>query len=235
MHVLSVLTLFSFNCSRSQNCWDVFVSSPPLNVGTRFADWIAINNIGRERGSTGRENKGFALSVPTIFVWDCVREEFEALWQITRLVRTYVTEFIVSCDVRCGVICERFYLQWTDVMNCSSYYFGNLHVIKRDLQDWVSGPAIFLERYIDKKAKWFLRAQLIAWQEHVRTISVTSIVFSYGKSLECVRFLEKACGESKKKAFSVTKTVRNTYEEDDLWNWVQETGGSWCGCLPVSG
>ena len=38
---------------------------------TRFADWIAINNIGREKGSTGREKKGFALSVPTIFVWDC--------------------------------------------------------------------------------------------------------------------------------------------------------------------
>ena len=35
---------------------------------TRFADWIAINNIGREKGSTGKEKKGFALSFPTIFV-----------------------------------------------------------------------------------------------------------------------------------------------------------------------
>ena len=40
--------------------------------------------------------------------------------------------------------------------------------------------------------------------------------FPIGKSLECVRSLEEACGESKKKAFSVTKTVRNTYDGDDL-------------------
>ena len=47
---------------------------------------MAINNIGREKESTGREKKAFAVTVPTIFVRDCVREEFEALDEITRLV-----------------------------------------------------------------------------------------------------------------------------------------------------
>ena len=30
---LSVPTIFVWDCSRSHNCWDVFVSSSPLNVG----------------------------------------------------------------------------------------------------------------------------------------------------------------------------------------------------------
>ena len=31
---------------------------------------VAVKIVG-EKGSTGKEKKGFALSVPTIFVWDC--------------------------------------------------------------------------------------------------------------------------------------------------------------------
>ena len=60
--------------------------SSPQYWCTRFGDWIAINNIGRERGSTGREKNGFALSVPTIFVWDCGCDKdtvlfFKIKWQ----------------------------------------------------------------------------------------------------------------------------------------------------------
>ena len=59
--------------SLRQNCWDIFVSSRPLNVGVHR---IAINNIGREKGSTERP---IALSVPTIFVRDLCQR---GIWSI---------------------------------------------------------------------------------------------------------------------------------------------------------
>ena len=50
---------------------------PSVLVYTRFGDWTVINNFERDKGSTRRKKTAFGLSVPTIFVWDCVGEEFE--------------------------------------------------------------------------------------------------------------------------------------------------------------
>ena len=61
---------------------------------TRFADWIAINNIGREKGSTGKEKKAFALTVPTIFVWDC--SYILPKWQAVKL--TFFEPYYVACQ-----------------------------------------------------------------------------------------------------------------------------------------
>ena len=47
------------------------VFSSPLCWCARFGDWIVIDNIGREKGSTRRDKTAFALSVSTIFVLDC--------------------------------------------------------------------------------------------------------------------------------------------------------------------
>ena len=38
-----------------------------------------MNNFERDEGSTRREKTAFGYSVPTIFVWDCVGEEFEGV------------------------------------------------------------------------------------------------------------------------------------------------------------
>ena len=46
------------NYSLSQNCWDTFASSRPINVN--------VNDLDTEGKKTA-----FALSVTTIFVWDC--------------------------------------------------------------------------------------------------------------------------------------------------------------------
>ena len=48
--------------------------SSPQYWCTRFGDWIAINNIGREKESTRKEKNIVSFKCPNyscIFVWDC--------------------------------------------------------------------------------------------------------------------------------------------------------------------
>ena len=61
------------NYSLSQNCWDIFVSSRLLSVDVHdlVTESQAKGGGGGGNGSTKREKTTFALSVPTIFVWDC--------------------------------------------------------------------------------------------------------------------------------------------------------------------
>ena len=66
-----------FCVSMSPQCWCI-----------RFADWTAINNFERDKGSTRRKKTASGLSVPTIFVWECVGEEFEGVF--TNTVKTRV-------------------------------------------------------------------------------------------------------------------------------------------------
>ena len=47
------------------------MSSRTLNVGVHDLVTESQYSIGREKESTRREKTVFALSVPTIFVWDC--------------------------------------------------------------------------------------------------------------------------------------------------------------------
>ena len=61
---------------------------------TWFANWIAISNIGREKGSTGKEKKAFVLTVPTIFVWDC--SYILPKWQAVKL--TFFAPYYVACQ-----------------------------------------------------------------------------------------------------------------------------------------
>ena len=52
------------------------------------------NNIGREKGSTGKEKKAFVLTVPTIFVWDC--SYILHKWQAVKL--TFFAPYYVACQ-----------------------------------------------------------------------------------------------------------------------------------------
>ena len=44
-----------------------------------------MNNFERDEGSTRRKKAAFGESVPTIFVWNCVEEEFEDVLRDTEV------------------------------------------------------------------------------------------------------------------------------------------------------
>ena len=65
--------------SRSKLLGHFCVSLSPQCCSTKFGDWTAINNFERDTESTRRKKTAFGLSVPTIFVRNCLGEEFEGV------------------------------------------------------------------------------------------------------------------------------------------------------------